>query len=307
MNHILYSIKLRLPGGALYERLLAAKRLEKKYHLPPFEMNYQDAYSEYSKGISSKTYKPYGAKFYEQWGLSIAQEHYDYLINDFYDIFLCDRRWLRSQNIVQPADYSDIVLFENDGPYQHGNVYIEENDVVIDAGANVGLFDLLAHQFKPSVVYAFEPVTDTFAQLQDTLAKNKLTGIVPIQAALSDRDGSLEISIDPECSGAASLVFERTTQTESIKTATLDSWVKNNNIKRIDFIKADIEGAERLLLEGGRDTIKTHKPKLALCTYHLKDDKEVLEKMVQEICPDYIVEHYAGKLFAYVEKLDARV
>ena len=39
---------------------------------------------------------------------------------------------------------------------------------------------------------------------------------------------------------------------EYIQVTTLDKWVKENNVPRVDFIKADIEGAERLMLEGAQ-------------------------------------------------------
>ncbi len=83
---------------------------------------------------------------------------------------------------------------------------------------------------------------------------------------------------------------------------TLDNWVKENGIERIDFIKADIEGAERNMLCGAKEILKRFEPKLAICTYHLPDDKEVLEKIVLEANPNYKVEHKYKKMYAYVPK-----
>lgn len=89
-----------------------------------------------------------------------------------------------------------------------------------------------------------------------------------------------------------------------VQTTTIDQFVKNmpGGGGRVDFIKADIEGAERYMLMGAKETLAKFAPKLALCTYHLKDDPQVMEKLILEANPNYIIEHRWQKLYAYVEK-----
>jgi hypothetical protein len=72
------------------------------------------------------------------------------------------------------------------------------------------------------------------------------------------------------------------------------------DIKKIDFIKVDIEGAERDMLRGATNVLKTFAPKLAICTYHLPDDPMVLEDIILEANPKYKVVHLKMKLFACV-------
>jgi len=48
--------------------------------------------------------------------------------------------------------------------------------------------------------------------------------------------------------------------------------------------------------------LKTYAPKLAICTYHLPDDKEVLTKLILQANPDYKIEYAWKKLYAWVEK-----
>jgi FkbM family methyltransferase len=67
-----------------------------------------------------------------------------------------------------------------------------------------------------------------------------------------------------------------TRKTTKIKITTLDKFACEQNRKRLDFIKADIEGAERDMLAGAKNVLKEFAPKLAICTYHLPDDPEVL-------------------------------
>jgi FkbM family methyltransferase len=53
---------------------------------------------------------------------------------------------------------------------------------------------------------------------------------------------------------------------QSIEITTIDAFVEENDLKKVDFIKADIEGYECYMLEGGRETLKKFAPKLAICT-----------------------------------------
>jgi hypothetical protein len=77
--------------------------------------------------------------------------------------------------------------------------------------------------------------------------------------------------------------------------------VSENKLERVDFIKADIEGAERGLLSGAKNVLKEFSPKLSLCTYHLPDDCEVLERLILEANPKYKVRQGPNKLYACTE------
>ncbi len=86
------------------------------------------------------------------------------------------------------------------------------------------------------------------------------------------------------------------------ETVTLDSFVRENNLERVDFIKADIEGFERHMLQGAQETLRKFAPKLALCTYHLPDDPQVLENLIKQANPNYNVVQKRKKLYASVPK-----
>ena len=87
-----------------------------------------------------------------------------------------------------------------------------------------------------------------------------------------------------------------------LSVTTIDAFVKENGILNIDFIKADIEGAERDMLYGARETLKYHAPKLAICTYHRADDPEILEKIIRDANPNYTIVQKRYKLYACVIK-----
>ncbi|WP_286153226.1 FkbM family methyltransferase, partial [Sporofaciens musculi] len=57
--------------------------------------------------------------------------------------------------------------------------------------------------------------------------------------------------------------------------------------EKVTYIKMDIEGSEIPALEGARNIITKHKPKLAICSYHMLDDLWNIPMKIHEICPDY--------------------
>jgi len=69
----------------------------------------------------------------------------------------------------------------------------------------------------------------------------------------------------------------------------VDSLVNELSLPWVDFIKMDIEGAERNALRGAARTIRRWKPRMSIATENLVDDSEVLPDTVLRISPDYQV------------------
>jgi FkbM family methyltransferase len=236
--------------------------------------------------------------------VSINKNELIQLISCFDDVFLipCFYNDNHDKTIIEllSRQFSK-VYWEGPYGYKDGafNVSVKRDDIVIDAGAWIGDFSAYAAS-KGAVVYAFEPIEDTFHWLSKTSDLNK--GIHPIKKGLSDNEEELNVFIDKNYSAANSIVIERQEATveEKIYITTIDKFVEKNNITRVDFIKADIEGAERNMLKGAAYVLKKFAPKLAICTYHLHDDPEVLEKIILEANPNYKIVHLEHKLFAAV-------
>ena len=189
-----------------------------------------------------------------------------------------------------------------DGPYglvnDKVNVSICSGDIVIDAGSWVGDFAAYAST-KGATTYAFEPTANIFTYLEQTAYLNQ--NIIPVKAGLGAKKETLEIFSNGVTSGNA-LRQSAGNQTggENVDVTTIDAFVKENNLAKIDFIKADIEGFERFMLLGARETLRDFAPKLAICTYHLPDDPQVLEQIIKEANPKYNIVQKRKKLFASV-------
>lgn len=178
------------------------------------------------------------------------------------------------------------------------DVSIEKGDIVIDAGAWIGDFAAYAAS-KGAEVYAFEPTPSLLPLLKETarLNRNKIT---PISEGLSEKKGKMMFNDNGGAAFGNRFTNNRTKHTIQIPVTTLDSFVEEYQLSNIDFIKADIEGDERLLLQGAKKVLREFAPKLAICTYHYPDDPQVLEGLIKEANPNYTVIQKRHKLYACV-------
>lgn len=146
----------------------------------------------------------------------------------------------------------------------------ELNDVVIDGGAFQGETAIWFSQ-KIGIggkVYSFEIMESNIDIMKRNIQRNKLQNIIEVvEKGLFNKDDIINV-VDK---GAGSRYSKETGDNKAHVTS-LDKFITLNNIKKVDFIKLDIEGAEIAALKGMKDTIKKFKPKLAICVYHKELD-----------------------------------
>lgn len=118
---------------------------------------------------------------------------------------------------------------------------IPRNSVVVDIGANVGVFSLFAAR-TARIVYALEPSSSNFALLRANASNTK--NIVPLNAACGGQDGhaSLDVSSDPVSFSLASA--SGTDRRETVAVISLGTLFERFEIERCDFLKLDCEGCE---------------------------------------------------------------
>ena len=191
-----------------------------------------------------------------------------------------------------------------EGPYEYKDIKLDANDIVIDAGANIGEFSALA-SIKNCKAYAFEPMPRIIdGYLSKTVEKYADITICPY--ALSDKQDILDFTVHATDISASSYVMNPYIAKNGnhtiikVQAIDLDAFVDKNNLPRVDFIKADIEGAERDMLMGAKQVLKEFAPKLAICKYHLPDDPQVLRGLILEANPDYVIEERWKKMYAHV-------
>jgi FkbM family methyltransferase len=144
---------------------------------------------------------------------------------------------------------------------------LKEGMVFIDAGANEGLYSLFASRcVGPSGrVFSFEPSQREFHRLSCNIQINGLENVQAVPAALSDESGEAELHVaDSTHAGQNTLgtfIYEvPLLRTEKVSARTLDSFVAEHGVARLDVVKLDVEGAERRVLEGSRAVLRQMRP-----------------------------------------------
>ena len=207
--------------------------------------------------------------------------------------------WETYGDEILPSVYKDNSL-SIDGPYEIEtlNVNIQNGDVIFDIGANLGLFSCYAAQ-KGCEVYAFDPDETCLKLLREQQERYKNLNVIPL--GLSNETGKKAFYESEDCAlSSMSRLAEGKLIKKEVEIDTLDHYVESTGIRKIDYIKADIEGEERNMLRGAVKVLKEMHPKLAICTYHYPEDPELLEKIILDANPNYIINHSWRKLYAYV-------
>lgn len=136
--------------------------------------------------------------------------------------------------------------------------------VVLDVGANTGLFSLLAARLSPkATVHAFEPVPRVFAMLQSNVARNALVNVVCHPLALTDSPGKVSMYVpSDEVPLMASTLpdWQPGSARIGVEATTVDRFVEDHCISDVDLIKIDTEGTEDQVIGGATRTLATQQP-----------------------------------------------
>lgn len=132
-----------------------------------------------------------------------------------------------------------------DHVYDIPGVDLRRCRVILDIGANVGIFSLYAASFNPSaIIYSFEPVEANFATLQRNLrASGNSKGVRPYQLAVGAKcgNGYMEIAA---ASVTHSLSLSDAGGLQPIRVVDLGWIFEMAGVDEFDFVKMDIEGGE---------------------------------------------------------------
>jgi FkbM family methyltransferase len=157
--------------------------------------------------------------------------------------------------------------------------------VVVDGGAHLGTFSLMAIMLGAKKVYAFEPVIPTFQLLKKHIELNNLQDrIIATNKALGDKNERTKIYFTSPSNGLSSLSAMQDGTSQDVEIVRLDDALAGGEV---GFIKLDTEGWEEAVLNGARESIKAHGPVLSMAAYHKPTDVETLPRTVRSINPAY--------------------
>ena len=145
---------------------------------------------------------------------------------------------------------------------------IQQSRCFLDVGANCGIYTVLGCMVNPTVgVVAFEPVPRIFRALANNVKQNGLNSRVTVlNVALSDKNGGVGFheAEDPQMGSLAVAGYRgQPGRVIQVDCRTMDSVVEELQLVP-DFMKIDVEGFEHAVLNGGRKTLGTFRPRIVL-------------------------------------------
>ena len=144
--------------------------------------------------------------------------------------------------------------------YERMGCVIEKGDVVVDLGANVGVFANAAYYKGASKVYSFEPTDAAYK----CLIKNKPINCETFKMGVGDKEGFAKISLESTDDTMCASFSTEASISEYVPMTTLDSLFSKGFFDKIDFLKIDVEGYEQKVLEGLSDNNLSKVKKIAL-------------------------------------------
>jgi FkbM family methyltransferase len=136
---------------------------------------------------------------------------------------------------------------------------------ILDIGANVGYTSCLFARAlnTESKIYSFEPDRANFQLLAKVIRRKNLSErIVAMNSAVGSADGSVELWHNEKHSGDHRVVTDYfrhgvsdAGQISTVPMASIDSFVETRNLKKISFIKIDVQGYELAVCEGMKQTL----------------------------------------------------
>jgi len=158
-------------------------------------------------------------------------------------------------------------LFEKEPVTLEWIAEFQPGEVLVDVGANVGMYTVWAARTRGARVYAFEPESLNFALLNRNIVANRLEAqVVAYCAALSDRSGFGELQLSQFMAGGSCHSLDerldpfhrpfKPVYTQGCVSATLDELVAAGKVPQPHYIKIDVDGFEPKVIRGAAATIR---------------------------------------------------
>lgn len=212
--------------------------------------------------------------------------------------------WFRDCRIwCGPNNKIEREILWNDGKYDRLNFSVIEqlvhkDCVCFDIGANIGVYSAVFSRMcgDSRLVHSFEPVNHIRAKLIDNARLNNSLSLNVNDFALGDTPTVMDmyqVKKGVFRAGTSTLVKnesidkmgEEKFEVCPVRVRTLDDYVEEHSLERLDFIKIDVEGFEWNVLKGGRNAINRLRPSILMEFDMIRhaNDKDVMRAYFEEL------------------------
>ena len=221
-------------------------------------------------GVHQKIFKPLNLFN----GVSSIQKHHDIKIK------LNINDWIQ-QNIFFLGSYEDAEL-------KVLSNHLKPDSVFIDIGANFGLYSLIASQHisEEGTIISFEPFPENYKSLCTNLSLNNLRRIKAENKAVGSQTGTLKLYYNSKENnlGMVSSIKTQNSDFVTVNMTCLDYYLKKESLKKITFVKIDVEGFEYDVLQGMKQTLQQYSPIILIEVLDSKSQKNVSNKPHELLC-----------------------
>ncbi len=176
--------------------------------------------------------------------------------------------------IVRFQDIENLKEIFESGIYNN-YIHLNKNSIVLDIGAHIGLFSCKVAK-KVKKVIAVEPHLKNFELLKQNIKLNHFDNITSLNMAVGWKKG---YTILYGKGGGATILKSREAGKNKVKMIKLSEIIKNFNLKEIDLLKMDVEGAEEIILNSSLNSFRKIKEVVMEIHIPFVNEKKIISNL----------------------------
>ena len=181
---------------------------------------------------------------------------------------------------------------------------LKQDMVCIDLGSNIGYYAVIESNIigESGKIFAIEPSPVNFPILKLNLENQKKNNFVAYNIGIGDKNEEMEFIISAKSNWSRIRMNNEKINSEDkvikIPVKTLNSFVNENNIKKIDILRMDVEGFEYSILLGANEVLEKFKPKLFIEIHKMYLGKEKTYQIFNELKnKKYEIKYYIPRIY----------
>jgi FkbM family methyltransferase len=161
------------------------------------------------------------------------------------------------------VDQESLEIVSNSEDFMSMWLKPKKGEVLLDIGAHIGKYALGMARIvgENGIVLAIEPNPANYQALRKNIQLNNLKNVIALNLAAWDTDCTLEL-FTGHLAGHHSTKINWKLGANEVKARAMDNVLNENEVKKMDWIKIDVEGAEWEVLRGLRETIDEKRPRI---------------------------------------------
>lgn len=190
---------------------------------------------------------------------------------------------------------------------------VKNGMVCLDLGSNIGYYAVIESNIvgKSGKIFAVEPSPVNYSLLKQNLENQKMANFLAFNIAIGDKNEEMEFIVREKSNWSKIKTGDEKISPEDriikIPVKTLDSFVDENNIEKIDIVRMDVEGFEYNILLGSKKVLKNFRPKLFIEIHKMYLGNEKTHQIFSQLKKqEYEIKYFIPRIYdaPIIGKLD---